>query len=270
MDEARITSRQNPRIRQAARLRQRRARQQQGRFLIDGVREIERAVNAQITVGELVVCDPPQDDPAVAALIDRVARSGALVHQVTPSVFSKLAYGDRESGLVAVAQTPHWSLPDWDLPAGVLIAVLENVEKPGNVGAVLRSADAAGVGAVIVTGGGVDLLNPNVIRASAGTVFSVPCCSASNEEVYRRVTAAGMPIFAARADAETAYTEVDLRGGGAIVVGSEASGLSDFWRQPPTRAIAIPMLGLADSLNASITSAILFYEALRQRRCSAD
>jgi TrmH family RNA methyltransferase len=143
--------------------------------------------------------------------------------------------------------------------------VLEGIQKPGNVGAVLRSADAAGVHALIVADGGTDLYNPNAIRASLGTIFTVPVCSATTSDTLAWLRRHGVPMFAAQVDAERLYTEVDFRGPSAIVLGSEASGLSEAWFGTEATAIKLPMLGAADSLNVSAAAAVLFYEALRQR-----
>jgi TrmH family RNA methyltransferase len=151
------------------------------------------------------------------------------------------------------------------LPADPLVIVTEDVEKPGNVGAILRSADAIGASAVIAVGG-TDLHNPNVIRASVGTIFSVPVASASAAEVDAWLRARDVRIVASRVDATALHVDADLTGPLAIVLGSESSGLSDAWRAPDIGAIRLPMLGVADSLNVSAAAAVLLYEAWRQRR----
>jgi TrmH family RNA methyltransferase len=151
-----------------------------------------------------------------------------------------------------------------------LIAVLEGVEKPGNVGAVLRSADAAGVSAVILADGRTDLYNPNAIRASSGTIFSMPVCEATSSDVLAWLRERGFRIAAARVDGSVPYTKVDYRGPTAIVLGSEATGLSPIWSGNDIQAVRLPMLGAADSLNVSVTAAVLFYEALRQRTLTAS
>jgi TrmH family RNA methyltransferase len=146
------------------------------------------------------------------------------------------------------------------------VAVLEGVEKPGNVGAVLRSADGAGVDAVIVADPRTDLFNPNTIRASLGAVFGAHVCTASSAEVRAWLAAAGVPLFAAKPQAAVSYSEADYRGGAAFVLGSEATGLSDAWSGADVTAIVLPMRGVCDSLNVSVTAAVLFYEAQRQRQ----
>jgi TrmH family RNA methyltransferase len=180
-------------------------------------------------------------------------------------VYAKLAFGDRNDGVIVVAATPVRGFAEFQLPASPIIAVLEGIEKPGNLGAILRSADAAGVDAVIIADGRTDLYNPNTIRASLGTVFRANVCEASTADAIEWLRAQQLPIIAARPDAQKLYTEVDLREGAAIVLGSEADGLSDAWHATGVTAVRLPMHGIADSLNVSTTAAVLFYEALRQR-----
>jgi TrmH family RNA methyltransferase len=188
------------------------------------------------------------------------------VWDVTPEVFEKLSFGQRRDGVLAVADTPDPTSGDLNVPRGSLVAVLAGLEKPGNVGAALRSADAAGVAAVIVTGGGTDLYNPNCIRASLGTVFSLKTCESSTEATLAWLRSRGTKIFAARLDATRSYTAADYRGEVALVLGSEASGLDAPWQAPDILPIKIPLSGAADSLNVSAAAAVLFYEAVRQRQ----
>lgn len=184
---------------------------------------------------------------------------------VSPDVHAKLAFGDRSDGIVVVGESPRRRLEDLQLSALPLVAVLEGIEKPGNLGAILRSADAAGVDAIIVADGRTDLFNPNTIRASLGTVFRPNTCEATSAETVAWLGERGLRFIAARPDAEKCYTEIDLRGGVAIVLGSEAAGLSDAWRGANVTEARLPMRGMADSLNVSTSAAVLFYEALRQR-----
>ena len=164
-----ITSLQNPRIKQAAKLRDRKGRVQQQRIVIDGVREIARAVG-RVPFDEIFVCEELCGTPAAQELLAQLKAANAELWPVTPAVFAKLAYGERQEGIIATARTPSTSLAQLKLPSNPTVAVLEGVEKPGNVGAVLRSADGAGVNALIVADGGTDLYNPNAIRASLGAV----------------------------------------------------------------------------------------------------
>jgi TrmH family RNA methyltransferase len=178
----------------------------------------------------------------------------------------KLAYGNRVEGLVAVAPTPRRTLAVLELPAEPLIVVVEGVEKPGNLGAILRTADAAGVSAVIVAGGVTDLYNPNAIRASLGAIFTVPVAAAASQAALDWLRQRNCRLIAARVDGAVDYTAANFRGPAAIVLGSEAAGLSATWRGDDMVAVKLPMLGRVDSLNLSATAAVLFYEALRQRR----
>lgn len=261
----RITSRQNPRVKDAIQLRIGRERRRRGQFIIDGAREISRAIAAGIRCVEAYVCielcDSAESQTAIVAL-----RSARIeIFEVTPDVLSKLAFGDRQDGLVVVAETPRRGLSGLHLPPQPLVAVLEGIEKPGNLGAILRSADAAGIHAVIVSDARTDLYNPNTIRASLGTVFRENVCQATSAETIDWLRTLGLPIVAARPDAEKLYNEVDFRRGAALVLGSEAEGLTDAWHGANITAVRLPMLGVADSLNVSTTAAVLFYEALRQR-----
>ena len=165
---------------------------------------------------------------------------------------------------------PATDLADLVLPEDPLVAVLEGVEKPGNLGAVLRSADGAGVDALIVADSASDPWNPNAVRASIGTVFSVPLATCAAGEALAYLQSLGLRIVAAAVDAAAAWDGVDLRGGVAIALGSEATGLSDTWRVEGVEWVRIPMLGRADSLNVSASAAVLFYEALRQRRSASS
>jgi TrmH family RNA methyltransferase len=194
--------------------------------------------------------------------------SRAVVLPVTVEVFAKLAYGERAEGVVGVAATPDASLARLVLPDFPLVAVLEGTEKPGNVGAVLRSADGAGVAAVVVAGGRTDLYNPNAIRASLGTIFTVPIAAAEAEETLTWLRQRGLAIYATRPDAAHDYTAADLSRPAAVVLGSEAEGLSANWNAADITPIRVPMRGVADSLNVSATAAVIFYEALRQRNAT--
>jgi TrmH family RNA methyltransferase len=261
-----ITSRQNPRVKDAAKLRDRKARERQGRFVIDGAREIGRALAAGIEILEAYVCEPLCSADEAAAASHQLARAAAVAATVTEEVFEKLCFGEGRDGLVAVARTPRRSLDEIQLPAAPLIAVIEGLEKPGNVGAVLRSADGAGVDAVIVAEPRTDLFNPNTIRASLGTVFGRGVCTATTAEALAWLRQNNLSIFAACPDATLVYTEADYRRGAAIVLGSEAEGLSPAWNDAGVTPIGLPMRGIADSLNVSATAAVLFYEAQRQRQ----
>lgn len=260
-----ITSLQNPRIKEMIRLRDGRHRRKQGRILIDGVREIERAMGAGILPAELVYCEPLCRTPSAQRVLAAARQHDVELVEVTSQVFEKLAFGARAEGVVAVAPTPQASLAELNLPDEALVVVLEGVEKPGNVGAVLRSADASGADAVVVASGRTDLFNPNAIRASLGTIFTVPVAEASSEETLRWLLDRNFSVFAARVDGSIPYTQADYRSAAAVILGSEADGLTDIWSGSGVQAVRLPMLGVADSLNVSVTGAVILYEALRQR-----
>ena len=262
---AAITSLHNPRVKAAIRLRDRRHRQKQARIRIDGARELLRAIHAGVPLVEVFVCEPLLSGHDAQRVLAELPDSGAEILNVAQPVFEKLAFGDRAEGVIGVAAMPCPALPDVTLPDNPLVAVIEGVEKPGNVGAVLRSGDAAGISALIVADGRTDLYNPNAIRASLGTIFTLPVCTAAAEETLHWLRRHGLAIYAARVDGSVAYTEADLRRPAAIVLGSESQGLTRVWTGDNVTPVRLPMLGTADSLNVSVTAAVLFYEALRQR-----
>lgn len=262
-----ITSLQNPRVKDAVRLRNRRHRDKQRRIVIDGVRELGRALAAGVRMCEVFVCPTLCAGVETFRLLDVLPDCGAELFEVSEAVFTRLAFGARGEGVLGVAEMPAAALERLTLPENPLVAVLEGVEKPGNLGAVLRSADGAGLAAVIVAGAGTDLFNPNAIRASLGTVFTMPLAEAESGAVLQWLRRQGLSIVAARVDGSVPYTDasVDFRRPTAIVLGSEAAGLSAAWSGEGVAAVRLPMLGVADSLNVSAAAAVLFYEARRQR-----
>jgi TrmH family RNA methyltransferase len=260
-----ITSRQNQHVKNAVQLRQRKWRNERGLFLVDGVREIGRAIDAGVECREAFVCEAMVDDDASREVVERLHQSAAELMLVTADVFEKLAFGDRHDGVVVVAQTPRRELATIRLPENPLVVVVENVEKPGNLGAILRTADATAADAVVVAGAGTDVYNPNTIRASVGTVFRENVCAASSADALDWLRNGELQIVAARPDAELTAFEVDYRRPTALVLGSEAEGLSGVWQGADVTAVRLPMLGAADSLNVSVTAAVVLYEALRQR-----
>ncbi len=246
------------------RLRSGRDRTRQGLILIDGLREIQRALQAGVRIREVFTCLTPSDRDGWQ-LVQTLEAAGIEVLGVAPPVFAKLAYGQREQGAVAVAAPPSLTLDQLTWTGEALVIVLERVEKPGNLGAVVRSADAAGASAVIVADGATDLYNPNAIRASLGTIFTVPVCAASGQDTLAWLRRRRLKLFTARVDAAVPYTQVSYREPAAIVLGSEAEGLTDLWKGADMTAVFLPMRGAADSLNVSTTAAVVLYEALRQR-----
>lgn len=264
----------NPRVREALRLREPRERRRAGLMLIDGAREVGRALSAGVGVVEVFVADDlVMAAGAEASMASEAARgSTARLVPVTAELMGRMAFGDRSDGLLAVARIPEASLATLDarMPAEPLLLVLESVEKPGNLGAVLRTADGAGVDGVIIADPGTDPWNPNVIRASMGTLFGVPIAVTDAASARAWLAGRGLRLVAAVVDAPRAYTHADLTGAVAIALGSEAHGLSDAWRDDDVTPVRIPMLGIADSLNVSVTAAILAYEARRQRDAQAQ
>jgi TrmH family RNA methyltransferase len=259
-----ITSLTNPRVKAAVRLRDRSERDLTGLTIVDGAREILRALDAGVRVEQAFVA------PELLRSLDGLAVAERLRHrpttlEVSPTVLARVAFGQRSDGVVAIVATPTASLDDLALPPDPLVVVAESIEKPGNLGAVIRTADGAGADAVIAADPRTDLFNPNAIRASLGTIFALPVVSADSPATLDWLVARGIRPVAARVDAGRSYTEVDLRGPLAIVLGSEADGLGQGWTDPRVEAVAIPMRGIADSLNVSIAAAVLLYEARRQR-----
>jgi len=270
-----ITSPANPRVKLAAALRGAGERRQAGLTLVDGVRELMRAVAAGVEIVELFVAAEARDDARAAdwaACVDACAARGAEVVRVGPRAFEKLAFGDRDEGVVAVVRFRPRSLGEVSFAAGRPVLVAEGVEKPGNLGAILRTADAAGLAGVIVCDGGTDAANPAVIRASLGTVFSVPLATATATEAIAWCRGSNRRVVAATPDGRVPWHEVGLAGDTAIVVGSEAEGLSAAWQNAAAtnaitfQTVRLPMRGVADSLNVSATVAVLAYEAVRQER----
>ena len=263
-----VSSRQNPRFKTALALRDARERRARKRILVDGAREIGGALDAGIRVIEAWIATDRMRSQAARSLLPRLGASGAEIIETTPELLARLAYGERDDGIVVVLEQPAASLDGLELPERALIAVVEQVEKPGNLGAVLRSADGAGVDAVIAADPVSDIWNPNAIRASLGTIFSLPLVACSSAEALRFLRQRDIAVLTARVGAQTDYDTADFTMSVAIVVGAEVAGLSDAWSGPGVTPISIPMLGLADSLNVSASAAVLFYEARRQRRAA--
>ncbi len=269
MREPDVSSRQNPRFKAALALRDAKERRKQGLIIVDGAREIGRALDAGVVLRETWMATERVRTDEARALVPRVASAAPTV-ETTPELLSRLAYGDRDEGVVAVFETPPADLETMAtaLPERPLIAVMEQVEKPGNLGALLRSADGAGVDAVIAADPVSDIWNPNAIRASLGTIFSLPVAACTSHSALAFLRDLEVEILAARVEGATDYAAVDMTGPVALVVGAETAGLSEAWSGQGVTPVAIPMLGLADSLNVSASAAVLFYEARRQRRAA--
>lgn len=263
-----ITSRTNPKIREAASLRNRKQRDQLRQTLVYGVRETARAIAAGGRAQRAFVCHTlyrSDEPPQVVALLEQ---RGCEVFQVTEEVFERLAYGDRLDGMIALFDAPQRPLSGLRLPDNPLVALVEGAEKPGNFGAILRSADGAGVDAVVAVDPTIDLFNPNTIRSSVAAVFKPNVAVASLDETLAWLKANHLAVWGARPDADTLYYEADFTGPTALVLGNEARGLTPAWEGPDVRGLRLPMKGMADSLNVSAAAAVLFYEACRQRAAS--
>ena len=255
MEENVITSVQNARIKHVVALQQKSSlRREEGLFVVEGQREIEHCIACGYEVTELFVMDNLDYTGSIPAI------------RVSPQVYEKMAYRGSTEGLIAVAKVKDHSLHSLLLPSSSpLIVVLESVEKPGNLGAILRTAEAAGVDAVIVCDPLTDLYNPNLIRASIGGVFCVPTAVCTSQECIAFLKEHGVRILTAQLQDSYEYYDYDMRQATAIVMGTESTGLTPQWREAADAHIRIPMLGRLDSLNVSVSAAILMYEAVRQR-----
>jgi TrmH family RNA methyltransferase len=264
-----ISSVQNPRVKKVVKLRQRSHRDNLGVMIIEGFREVRRAVDNKHFPHTLFVCPDLFLGTNEQALIQDCRNAGAEVIECTDPVFRKMAYRDRPEGLLAVAPQVAAHLEDIDLPDDPLIVIAEAIEKPGNLGSILRSADASGAAAVLVCDRCTDVNNPNVVRASIGTLFAVPVVETSTADAIAWLRDRRIQAVAAAPHAEQLYTDTDLTRGTAIVLGSEQYGLSNDWLSAADTRIRIPMLGQSDSLNVAAAATILLYEALRQRHWEA-
>lgn len=256
-----ITSAQNPKVRSLLALEKPRERRKQQLFVIEGKREIELALEAGYKIGNLFFCEDiirPEEIPA--ALKDE-----KLLVPVSREVFDKIAVRESTGGLIAVAEQKVHSLADIRLSKNPLILILEAVEKPGNLGAVLRTADAAGVDAVIISDRQTDFYNPNVIRSSVGCVFTNQVAAVSSEEAIAWLKKNKIRIFCTSLQASKPYHLVDYNQPCAIVMGTEATGLSEVWLKNADANIIIPMRGKIDSMNVSNATAVVVFEAIRQR-----
>lgn len=265
MPVEKISSLQNPRVKQLVKLRDRRPRDEAGVFLVEGYREIRRALEKRVPLRE-VYFSPEwflgENEPALLA---QAEAAGAQLFELTKDAFAKVAYRERPDGLLAVA--PQWkrALNDLALPPDPFLLVVEAIEKPGNLGTILRSADAAGCDAVIVCDPVTDIFNPNVVRASTGVLFSVPLVVEESARVLAWLKEKGVRTIATTPAAEKIYSDVALRGPLAVVMGSEQYGLSEFWLKNADVPVRIPMAGQADSLNVAMATIITLFEAVRQR-----
>lgn len=258
-----ITSTQNPELKLLQKLHERRHRRKEGKFLIEGAREASRALLAGMDLEKLYFCED-LFSPEAHELYPQF--DGLEQVKLSVSAFEKISLRENPDGMVALTCIPEFTLEDLELPGDALVLVLQGLEKPGNLGALLRTADGVGVHAVFITGEGTDLYNPNVIRASQGSLFTQPVFAAEDQALLDFLKSRNFTILAATPHTQKTYWQADYSGATAICLGTEHDGLSDFWMQEATEQVVIPMQGTADSLNVGIAGALLLYEALRQRQ----
>ena len=259
-----LTSPQNPRVKQVVRLRDRRHRDREGLLLVEGSEELSLALAGGARPQTLYLC-PALVGSQHAALVAQASAAAGEVIEVSAPVFEKMAYRDNPDGWLAVLPAVRRSLDDLPQVERPLYLIAEAIEKPGNLGALLRSADAAGVTGVIVCDPTTDINNPNVVRSSRGTLFTVPVAEAAAAAAFDWLRARAVPIVAATPQASQAYTEADLTGPVAIAVGTEHQGLSPAWLAQASVQVRIPMRGQVNSLNVATAATLLLYEAVRQR-----
>ncbi len=261
-----ISSAQNPKIKRLLLLQQKSSeRRKANLFVVEGQRELEHCLEANLVIDTVFYCPQilgEENWARVASMLDAAVK----VFEVSADVYNKIAYRGGTEGVVAEVVPHYLSLEELNLPENPLVVVLESVEKPGNLGAILRSADAAKVDAVVVCDPLTDLYNPNLIRSSIGGIFSVPCVACESAECIDFLKGRGIRILTAQLQDSKLYYDTDMTCGTAIVMGTESTGLTDIWRKAADAHIRIPMLGRLDSLNVSVSAAILMFEAVRQRQ----
>lgn len=256
-----ITSLQNPKIKNILSLEKSRERRKQNLFLIEGTKELGLAIHNGYHIDSVFFCPTIIGSSEVLAIV----KNDQLMVPVDDNVFGKIAYRESTGGVIALARQKQHSLSSIKLGANPLLLILESIEKPGNLGAVLRTADAAGTDAVIICDQLVDLYNPNVIRSSVGCLFSNQLASASTEQTIQWLKENGILIYCTHLKASKPYHQVDYTKPCALVMGTESSGLSEQWTNHSSQNIIIPMQGKIDSLNVSTAAAIVIFEASRQR-----
>lgn len=261
-----ISSFSNEKVKHAVRLRDKKYREQSGEILIEGYREIRRAlISRKIRFKSILIseeCFLGENEPE---LIEEILKQGARLLEFPRKVFEKISYRDRPDGLITIAEEPDFSLGERSFSEGNIFLLIEGVEKPGNLGTILRTAEGAGTDAVFVSDSKLDIFNPNVIRSSTGTIFTLPVYIGSLEEILDRMKKTGAVSFAVTPEASSCYYNEKLTGKTLFIFGSEQYGLSPLAKKKADRRIYIPMKGEADSLNLAMSAGIILYESLRQR-----
>ena len=265
MDAVKITSAQNGQYKQAMRLKNRRERNETSLFLVEGFREIKRCFEGGWDIASLLFSPDLFLKTNEWHLIEDIQKKKARLYHLKEHLFTKLSYRDRPDGLLALVEQKALPIDAFSPATNPFYIIAESIEKPGNLGTILRSSDAAGTNGVIVTDPCTDVYNPNVIRASIGTVFTQPIAVATNQETAAFISARNIRLVAASPHAKQEFTKTDLKGPIALVVGSEQYGLTDTWYQKADLHVKIPMHGKADSLNVAQATTLLLYEILRQR-----
>ncbi|MCR4853388.1 MAG: RNA methyltransferase [Prevotella sp.] len=268
--ETSITSVQNPRIKHLLTLQQKSStRRQENQFVVEGQREVMHCLEAGYEIVCLFVCNENSNSTLSLSQLTSMLPT-TDIFTVSSRVYERIAYRGSTEGVIAIVKAKQTKLSDLDLPDNPLVVVLESVEKPGNLGAILRSADAAQADAVIVCDPLTDLYNPNLIRASLGALFTVPTVACSSEECIRFLQERNIQILTAQLQDSLPYYDTPMNIPTAIVMGTESTGLTNQWREAATAHIRIPMLGHLDSLNVSVSAAILLFEAVRQRQQKSE
>jgi TrmH family RNA methyltransferase len=263
-----ITSLQNPRVKNVVRLSNRRHRDRVRQTVVEGVREASLSLQKGIMPVEAFLCLDYLENSEGEKLDLLLDAKQTRIYEVTPAIFDKMAYRGGSGGILLVIPYQNLALDDLPVTEKSLFAVVDGAEKPGNLGAILRTADAAGLDALLLTGAqgqGTDIHNPNVIRASLGAFFTVPVVTVDREEAFDWLKKNRLTTVATTPEAEKVYTAVSYEGPTAFVMGSEAEGLGSEWLEAADILVKIPMLGEVDSLNLSVSTALMLYEALRQR-----
>lgn len=266
MGDLHLTSTTNPRLKSLVKFGRRRARDEAGVAVVEGYEELALAIESGILAQAIYYCtDLMQHPDQQQRLIDAARAAGSQTISLSRSVFEKVAYREGPDGFLAVLPAVGGDLSSLRLPPAPLLLVAEGIEKPGNLGAMLRTADAAGVDAVIAVDPTTDWSNPNVIRGSKGTVFTVPVAATTLDELVPWLGARGIRLVATTPDTTTPHTDADLTGPVAIAVGTEKHGLTDAALAAADVAVRIPMAGRVNSLNVGVAAAVVVYEAVRQR-----
>lgn len=264
-----LTSLQNPRVKSLVKLRDRRHRDSIGSLLIEGYHEISLAFESGWPLSEIYLC-PPLIREGEMEFLQKLSTTDVKIFEVSSQIMEKIAYRQNPDAWIAIAPAPSLQIENLNLPDSPLVIVVEAVEKPGNLGAILRSADAVGANAVILCDARTDLCNPNVVRASKGTLFTVPLAQAESLETRRWLRERRVRTVAATPAATLSPWDTDFKGGVAIVVGTEKEGLSREWLDEADIRVSIPMTGKVNSLNVSQAATLLMYEVLRQKRTAAS